>query len=131
MGSARLSPGAVKAAYGTVRDRIARGLLAGAVLLTTEHQRRLNVANPRPYLTPSKPGEYPKKRTGFLQAHVQYQPPTPAEAAALGYVDVGYVANAFYGEVLVDRGRKGVQDTAADLRGQIQAVIDRAAAKGA
>lgn len=33
----------------------------------------LNVANPRPYRTPSQPGEPPRKRTGHGQAGVQYE----------------------------------------------------------
>jgi hypothetical protein len=33
----------------------------------------LNVSNPRPYDTPSKPGEPPRKRTGWLQRNVLYE----------------------------------------------------------
>lgn len=129
MASARINPGKVKAAYSDLRTRIARGLLAGAVVVVTEHQRRLNVANPMPYLTPSRRGEYPRKRTGNLQANVQYAPTSPAQIADLGYVDVGYTASGFYGEVLTDRGRLGIQDTADDVRDKVQAVIDRVASR--
>lgn len=36
-------------------------------------QAALNVSNPRPYKTPSKPGEPPRKRTGWGQRHVVYE----------------------------------------------------------
>lgn len=55
----------------------------------------LNVANPRPYRTPSRPGEPPRKRTGWLQAHVLYELDDGTHAGR-----VGLAKNAPYGVFL-------------------------------
>lgn len=47
-------------------------------------QRALNVGNPRPYRTPSAPGEPPRKRTGWLQRHVLYEIDETSLAARVG-----------------------------------------------
>ncbi len=52
----------------------------------------LNVSNPRPYLTPSKPGEPPRKRTGWLQRNVLYELDEPSLSGR-----VGITRNAKYG----------------------------------
>lgn len=44
----------------------------------------LNKSNPRPYRTPSKPGEPPRLRTGFLKKSVQYQLSEPDMRGTVG-----------------------------------------------
>lgn len=120
----------VRAAYGDLRKRIGLALAAAATELVTEHQRRIGVMNPRPYLNSSKPGEYPRKRTGFGQANVIYLPASPAEIAELGHVDVGYAENAFYMQALVDnQGRLGIEETLEDLRPRLEAIVAAVAAR--
>lgn len=55
----------------------------------------LNVSNPRPYVTPSNPGEPPRKRTGWLQRNILYE---LDEAAKTGRVGIGRLA--LYGAYL-------------------------------
>lgn len=72
-------------------DRIRRLV----IYFWTAVENALNVSNPRPYKTPSKPGEPPRKRTGFLQANVKYELDKQAMAGR-----VGIAANAKYGVYL-------------------------------
>ena len=60
----------------------------------------LNVSNPRPHKTPSRPGEPPRKRTGFGQKNVKYE---LDKKGMRGRVGVG--ANAKY-MAFLDRGTK-------------------------
>ena len=54
-----------------VRLKLAIGLAKAAIVLVEEHQKRIGVQNPAPlYLESSKPGEYPKKRSGAMQKSV-------------------------------------------------------------
>lgn len=62
------------------------------VFYWTALQNALNVSNPRPYVTPSKPGEPPRKRTGFLARQVLYD---LDQARMTGRV--GVTRNARYG----------------------------------
>ena len=58
-------------------------------------QTSLNVSNPRPYKSPSQPGEPPRKRTGWLAGHVLYE---LDEKTLSGRVGLG--KNALYGVYL-------------------------------
>ena len=66
-----------------------KGIQKCVVTFWTMLQTTLNVANPKPYTTPSAPGEPPRKRTGWLQAHVLYE---LDEATLSGRVGVGKAA---------------------------------------
>lgn len=76
-------------------------VLRAAVVFQTQVLQALNVSNPRPYKTPSAPGEPPRKRTGFLQANVQLD----VDEANLT-ARVGILANAKYGAYLEFGTRK-------------------------
>lgn len=52
----------------------------------------VGVSNPRPYKTPSRPGEPPRKRTGWLQRNIVYELDEPSLSAR-----VGITRNARYG----------------------------------
>lgn len=43
------------------------------VLLWTECSKAVGVSNPRPYTTPSAPGQPPKLRTGWGQRNIAYE----------------------------------------------------------
>ncbi len=95
-------------------------LLRMAVTLQVHLMQRLNVSNPRPYDTPSAHGEYLRKRTGWLQAHIVYEPATPAAVAKAGHVRIGYGRSAFYGAVFeVRKTRKGLLDALEEIRPQL------------
>ena len=119
----------VKAALETA---IARALLRAAVRLQVEHVRRLGVSNPRPYTTPSAPGEYPRKRTGAGQRGIFFEPTTPSGVIAAGLkVKVGIRANVFYLEALVrNQDRLGLKQTFLDMLPELQQDIARAARIG-
>lgn len=113
----------IRASFDAIGMSIAQRLLLAAVTASIEHQRRLNRSNPRPYVDPSKPGEYPRKRTGYLQASTTYYPQSPRDVLLAGFVDVGYSESGFYGEALVNRGRKGIEDTIDDMRTQLEGIV--------
>jgi hypothetical protein len=54
-------------------------------------QEEVGVSNPRPYATPSRPGEPPRKRTGFGQRNIRYE-----LNKDLGWGRVGVAVNAIY-----------------------------------
>lgn len=107
-------------------------LLRAAVTLQAEFMRRLNVSNPRPHRTPSQRGEYLRKRTGWLQGHIVYEPTAPAEVARQGSVRVGYGRSAFYGALWEIRGgRKGLADALREAFAAVKAAAAAPAPKGA
>ena len=117
-------------AGGPMGEAQAKKLARAAVYLMNQHQQRLNKPAPAVrrrgrvrYTGASAPGEYPRKRTGFLQANVTFQPTTIAEIIRAGMVRVGLMANAFYGAVLEVRyHRLGLRRTLADMLPQLRAL---------
>ena len=113
-----------KAAGQEIRDQLARRMTAAVLYFVAQHQQKLNVSNPIPHLNPSKPGEYPKKRTGFLQSSVAFSPGTLPEISRDLSISIGYDANAFYGPVLeVMRNRLGLVATLHAVLPQMTAII--------
>lgn len=78
-------------------------LQAAVVYYHTQLLATLNQANPRPYRTSSRPGEPPKKRTGWLQSHTLYEMDESSKSAR-----VGVAQNAIYG-VYLELGTKLMQ----------------------
>ena len=118
-----------QAMAGEAKEQAAKRILRAVVFFQIQHQARLSVSNPRPYLTPSRPGEYPRKRTGNLIGSVLYSPATIADLIAGDLrVRIGLPASAGYGLILeVARQRKGFRDTMEALRPQIEAILLRKA----
>lgn len=105
-----------------LKNATARGLLAAAVTLQSEEKARVNVSNQQGK-APSSPGEYPRKRTGFGQAGIVYEPTTVAGVAQGMRVRVGYLRNAFYlGYLGVKRKRKWLVDTVKSIRATLATV---------
>jgi hypothetical protein len=107
------------------RRLLAEGLLRAGLFLQQTHMNKLNVSNPRPHKTPAPLGDYPRKRTGWLQRHVLIEPSSIAEVEQTLKVRIGVGASAFYGEVLALRGWKGIRDTAALIREQLAEFVVR------
>jgi len=111
-------------------ERQTKKLMRAAVYLMNQHQQRLNTPAPAVrrrgrvrYTGASAPGEYPRKRTGFLQANVWMEPLDPIQIAQEGTVRVGLRSNAFYGAVLeVKYKRLGLRRTLKDLLPQLRAI---------
>jgi hypothetical protein len=131
----RLSVGVAQAlagaaAGGLSAEKQAQKLARAAVYLMNHHQQRLNKPAPAVrrrgrvrYTGASASGEYPRKRTGFLQANVMFRPSTIAEIIRQGMIRVGLMANAFYGAVLEVRyHRLGLRRTLSDLLPQLRAL---------
>lgn len=128
---ARRSPAMVryKRIAANRRLQLADGLIRAALLLLQKHQANLNRSNPYPYLTPSRPGEYPRKRTGFGSAGYSLSSTNRAEIAALltPRVSVGVSDAAKYMETfLIDMGRKGINDTKEEVRAEMRRIIEGA-----
>lgn len=114
-----------KSAILQIRNASAESLMRAALFFQAQHQQRLAKSNPRPYNNSSKPGEYPRARTGAGRAGVLVDPPNLAGVASEGRVRVGYVQNTFYMLVLELRyDRLGLLQTLKDLKGQIKAIIE-------
>lgn len=95
----------------TVREQLARRLLAAAAMLQSEAKRDYSSSNPAPHKTPAPRGEFPRGRTWNLRDAVEIFPRDLAEIARRGKVRVGITKNAFYGAILKQRGWKGIRDT--------------------
>lgn len=118
----------IRAAYAALRLRTGETLLAVATAVAREHRSRLGVQNPPPdYLESSRPGEYPRRRTGRGQRSVTVEPAIAEEAGERGYVDVGHEQDAWYMQWLADRAqRRGLADTLADMRGELERIAGHA-----
>jgi hypothetical protein len=119
-----ISEARIKAIYGELAEQTGERLARAAVSLMVEHQKRLSIGNPSPHNHPAKPGEYPKLRTGFGRANTTYDPQTPAEMAARGYVDVGIGLPAFYLEVLASKGWLGMLQTFQDTKDETLRILN-------
>lgn len=107
-----------------LQKQLAGNLLRAAITFQTEHKRRLNIANPPPYLDSSVPGEYPRARTGFGRDGTIVQPTDLAQIARTMRVKCGYIQNAWYmGYLEVYLRRKGLNQTLQDMRSQIRDII--------
>ncbi len=124
------------AALAKLQNDLGRRLLAAAVTLVSEIQRRVSTsAGPTrrkgsrytTYSNPSKPGEYPHLRTGHGRASYGYEPTTVAGVIGAGLkVKIGVRQLGHYMLILeLHRQRLGILKTAEDLRGVIKAVITR------
>lgn len=129
-----------------MQRKAAEGLLAAAILF--ENQMRIRVSRPSPFYTvsrtrdtaagkkgsarriyydPSKPGEYPKLRTGAGQKALTHQPATVDEVIKLGRVRVGFVVGDHHLLALeFGQDRKGLIDTLDDMRPQLAALATAA-----
>lgn len=106
------------------RMEMAKRLAAAAIFFVTHHQQRVGVPNPSPFTNPSRPGEYPRKRTGFGQKSVIMVPTDPNEIARTLKVTVGYARAAFYMPHLeFVMARLGLQNTLNDLEPQLRAIL--------
>lgn len=96
-------------------------LVAAAITLQSEAKRRFSTTGP-----PSRPGQYPRFVTGTGREATGYEPEDPAEAGRLGSVRVGWSRSGDHMGILeIFRGRKGLRAVAADLRGQLQTILDQ------
>ena len=73
-------PGAIEHIKGIAWE----GILRATVHFWTECQRAVGIPNPPPYKDSSKPGEPPRKRTGFGQANIIYETDKPSLTTRVG-----------------------------------------------
>lgn len=114
---------------GASRTQLAKNLLAATVYFQTHLMKKLGERTPavktikegkktrRVFIPPySKAGEYPMKRTGFLQANIKFEPANVKAVEVELKVRVGYGFNASYGAVLEFKMmRLGLMKTLEDL----------------
>lgn len=110
--------------FESVQNEIGDRLAQAAIFFANTHAARLGRPNPTPHDNPSIPGEYPKKRTGFLQKSVGIEPTDRAEIRKQLLVKIGYDASAFYGPRLeIVMMRLGLARTLDDTRTRLSAII--------
>lgn len=124
------------ATFSKIRKEAAEILLVCAVRFEQVHSQRVSVANPPPYLpaTTSKPGEYPRLRTGAGQKALTHQPASVAEVMQTGYVRVGFVESDHHLLILElwkKGARLGMLRTLEDIKPQLQALIGSMGSAGA
>ena len=87
-------------------------MLKFARAVVNEHRKRLDI----PYPPASKPGEYPRKRTGNLKRSTVVRPLSVAEVSSSGQVKIGFLERAYYGVILeYEMGRTGLGKTIQDI----------------
>lgn len=98
-----------------IRGRVTEIVRAKCALLKSEHQKDLSTNYP----PPSKPRQYPRKRTGNLRRAVHYEV-KPAgkgrEAKGQVYYDLG---QAYYIRYLLATGRRGLTETFRRIRSRL------------
>jgi hypothetical protein len=95
------------------------GILRATVYFWTECQKAVGIPNPPPYRNSSKPGEPPRKRTGFGQANIIYE----ADKSILT-TRVGVLSNARYMIGLeLFRNRPWLKVTLAKCMGTLKALM--------
>lgn len=98
-----------------IRGRVTEIVRAKCALLKSEHQKDLAIQYP----PPSKPRQYPRKRTGNLRRAVHYKV-TPARAGREAKGEVFYdVGQAPYIRYLLATGRRGLTETFARIRSRL------------
>lgn len=124
----------LRKSFGQERRAAARRLLAVAHAFQAEHRQRVGVQNPFPYHDSSRPGEYPRRRTGQGQAGVIVEPESEGQVAKQLFVDVGYSEDVPYMQLLVDRAQRlGLETTLEEIRPRLEAIagdVTAAAARG-
>jgi len=107
------------------KEEAARRILRSMVYYLKAHKRRLGVSNPAPYEDSSRPGEYPRKRTGNLIANVTFAPSTVQEVIDAGFkIRAGLAAGARYGAILeLAKSRLGFIRTMDDLEDLLRAML--------
>ena len=89
------------------------------VYFWTAVQNAINVSNPRPYITPSKPGEPPRKRTGWFAANVIYELDEQKQEGR-----VGVTQGAIYGIFLeLVMNRPWLLSTLRKVMPQLQGIV--------
>lgn len=112
-------------AFEQVKLEAAQRLQRAAVFFVQQHQTKLSVSNPSPYKTPSKPGEYPRKRTGAGIGGVVFSPVDPRGIIEGGFkVRIGQMQNSWYMLHLENNmDRLGFQETLGRLRGHLNTIL--------
>lgn len=110
--------------FHAIRDTQARKLIAAAEFVKRQHAARISVPNPAPHKTPSKPGEYPRLRTGKGRAGLISFPTTLPEVIRTQQVVVSFADSAWYMLALERRwGRLGLNRTFADFKEKIADIV--------
>lgn len=93
------------------------------------HDGKLSVANPWPYHDSSKPGEYPRTRTGAGRAALTQEPISIQGIKDAGMVTrIGFIAtepHLLYLELAkkIERRRKGLLDTLNEILAELRAIV--------
>jgi hypothetical protein len=119
------------AVHALIEQRAYEGLQAAAQMYEKTLRLKVSVPNPltrgprggRVYLESSKPGEYPRLRTGKGQKSITRLPETVPEAIACGWVRVGYLQiDSHLLALEFAQKRKGLIDLLDEMRPQLAAL---------
>jgi hypothetical protein len=111
--------------YGEERKAAIRRTLGArllAALQAVQARHRQNVG--RQYPPASRPGQYPARRSGTLQAAVDFEPGTVDELATTLNGTVYYRPSAPYSKRLAASGRLSIKDTVRAMRGELRAIVE-------
>ncbi len=97
-------------------------LVAAAIAMQSHFKRSVS----KSYPPASKPGEYPRWRTGTGREATGYEPEDPKDAGKAQAIRVGWSkAGDHMGILELFRGRRGLRSTAEELAGQIGELMAR------
>ena len=106
-----------------LRKAAANGLVRAAEMFQNQMFQRVSVPNPPPHKDSSKPGEYPRLRTGEGQRAIAKLPSTIGEVMRSLKVSVGFQAGKAHLLILeLKRNRLGLQKTLEDLKPVLSAL---------
>lgn len=109
----------------------AEGLLLCAETLKVNLRARLNVLNPPPYKNSSKPGEYPRRRTGTGRESLEVIPSTLEEAVRTLKVRLRYQPQGWYMLFLERyRDRLGLEHTLREFLPLLRTLVKQRLRKG-
>lgn len=114
----------IEESFKTVYRELAENLMRAVLTFIAKWQEFVGISNPAPHDTPSKDGEFLKKRTGFGQASITYEPSSMEAIAEALKVKVGLIENAFYMELMVAKyGRLGLDAALAQLESELSDIL--------
>ena len=105
------------------REAAKRMLAAGKAIVEEAHAD-FSVPNPYPYTNSSKAGQFPRLRTGELNAGIVMDAKHPAHVIRNGFVlKIGIKRKVDYGITLMKKGRLSVKDSYLRVKAKVDQIL--------
>lgn len=102
----------------------AKRLLAAGQAIVDEARDDFSVPNPYPHTNSSKAGQFPRLRTGDLDAGIVMDAKHPAHVIQNGFVvKIGIKRKVAYGITLMKKGRLSVKDSYLRVKAKVGQIL--------